>query len=101
MRACAEVNQAMLGLEGVKVQHWGTKQRHDQGLTDSFSYLREQNTFSNDPSLQNIPTRSGEHALSNVNVDTAQSVGTMMLESMDLHMLSAPSSAMIKMSLLA
>uniref|UniRef100_UPI00358ECD2A uncharacterized protein n=1 Tax=Myxine glutinosa TaxID=7769 RepID=UPI00358ECD2A len=89
MPACAEVNQAMEGLTGVNYNTGEqnkdmTKARQSRDWKDTLtvlSYLQEHNPFSNDPSFRNIAT--GENALSTVNVDTAQSVGTAILKSMD------------------
>ena len=89
MPACGEVNQAMEGLTGVNYNTVEqnkdmTKARQARDWKDTLivlSHLQERNPFSSDPSLRNIAT--GEHALSNVNVDTARSVGTAILKSMD------------------
>ena len=44
-------------------------------------YLQERNPFSNDPSLRNIAT--GVHAHPTLNVDTAHTVGSAILKSME------------------
>lgn len=91
MPACAEVNQAMEALTGVNLNTG----EQNQDMTEArlardwkdtltvLTYLQERNPFKHDPSLCNIAT--GEHAHSNVNVDTAQAVGTAILRSMDGH----------------
>ena len=61
-----------------------TKARQDRDWEDTFvvlQYLQERNPFSSDPSLRNIAT--GVHAHDTVNVDTAESVGEAILQSMD------------------
>ena len=91
MPACAEVNQAMEALTGVNFNTGEqnrdmTEARQARDWKDTLSvlaYLQERNPFDKDPSLRNIAT--GEHALSIVNVDTAQAVGTSILSSMDGH----------------
>ena len=47
------------------------------------TYLQERNPLDNDPSLRNIATE--EHALSNVNVDTALAVGRSIMKSIAGH----------------
>lgn len=89
MPACGEVNQAMEGFKGVNYNTGEqnkdmTKARQARDWKDTLivlSYLQERNPFSSGPSLRNIAT--GEHALFNVNVDTAWSVGTAILKLMD------------------
>jgi hypothetical protein len=87
--ACAEVNKAMQKLTGVNYNTGEqnkdmTKARQARDWKDTLTvlqHLKERNPFSSDPSLRNIAT--GVHAHSTVNVDTAMSVGTAILQSMD------------------
>ncbi len=105
MPVCAEVNQAMEEITGVKYNKGEqnkdmTKARQAHDWKDTLtvlSYLQKQNPFSNDPGLLN--TATGEHAFSIINVDTARSVGDAILEWMDKHLMSTTSRGKIKLSL--
>ena len=108
MPACAEVNQVMQELTGVNYNTGEqnkdmSKTRQARDWKDTLAvvqYLQELNPFSNDPSLRNIAT--GVHAHLTFNVDTAHTVGSAILKSMEgKQVMTTPSGGRTKLSLSA
>lgn len=86
MPACAEVNETMQELTGLRYNTGeqnqditkARKSRDWKDTTTVLKYLQDKNRFTSDSSLRNIST--GVHAHSTVNVDHARDVGKAILE---------------------